>query len=273
MSHRLLMAGAAGNPPLAETLARGYRRVHRGCHLGARLDAAPGGRVVRIDALTADAARLEDLLHRVGADVGSPRADVQASLLLEAYAWTLLLPLAGALMCERRVPVLAPGGVSVTLREGSWPEELVLGHTRFAALAGDPDAAHEDVVAVPDDRALADILRAQVIGHLSGPIAALAAHSGRSPRALWRSAGDRLAAAMLFASETVGDVEDGARLTRAVLEAPPLPGRPDYRVVVVPGGTMRVHARQGCCLWWRTRAATCCLTCPLSFAGEARRAA
>lgn len=256
--------------PLAATLQRGRMRTHRGCHFGAHVRAAPSEGAVTLDALVGDPARLADVLSRIGDDVGSPRADVQASLLLEAYAWTLLLPLLGAVVVERRVPVLEPGSTAVVLRDGLWPDELVLSGTRFVGLPGDPNAGHLDAVAVADEDALAATLRDQVIEHLHHPIGVLASHGRRPQRALWRSVADRLAAAALFAAETVGYVQRGARVASAVLSGPlPLVGRPDYRMIVTSGGPMRVHARQGCCLWWRTRAASYCLSCPLNSAPSA----
>ena len=216
-----------------------------------------------LQSLVGDPGGLADRLSRIGGDVGSSRADVQASLFLEAYAWVLLLPLVGALVVERRVPLLEPDEPAVALRDGLWPDALLLASSRFAALSGDPDAGHPDAVAVDDEYALAATLRDQVVAHLHRPIAVMTARTRRPQRALWRTVSDRLAAAALFAGETVGDVDRGTRFATAVLGGPlPLSGRPDYRIVTAPEGPMRLHARQGCCLWWRTEAASYCLSCP-----------
>lgn len=161
------------------------------------------------------------------------------------------------------MPLSEADGAAVVLRDGLWPDHLVLAGTRFAGLPGERDADHPDAVIVADEHALAAALREQVIEHLRRPIAALTSHSRRPRRALWHSVADRLAAAALFAAETVSDVPRGARLARDALSGPPpLTGRPDYRIVAGRDGPMRIHARQGCRLWWRTRAATCCLSCP-----------
>lgn len=272
LSGRSSTVTADGGAPLAETLARGYRRVHRGCHLGARVTVAPVGAAGRLDELVSGGRRVDALLARIGADVGSGRRDVQASLFLEAYAWTLLLPLAGALVAERRVPLLSAGSVAVTLRNGLWPDELMLCHHAFAALADDPRSTHRDATVVEDDDTLTGVLRDQIVAHMRVPIRALSARSGRAERALWRSVGDRAAAALLFAGETVDDAERASELAEVLLGPPgPLLGRADYRELPGPDGPMRVHVRSGCCLWWRTRAASCCLTCPLSVREAAAR--
>jgi len=250
--------------PMTGTLDRGRRRSHRGCDFGALLaPTAPEG-VLTLERMVGDRQRLDALLDAVGEDVGSARRDVQASLFLEGYAWTLGLPLAGALFAERRAPGLAHA--AVTLRATAWPQELVLADARFAALADDPDADDPAAVVVTGESELAGWLRAELICHLKAPVAELAAHTGRSERALWRSVGDRAAAAMLFAGEAGGDVPRAATLAGRLLSGPgPLTGRPDYRTIVVAGEPMRAHVRTGCCLWWRTQAAGCCATCPLTM--------
>lgn len=260
--------------PLARTFARGYGRVHGGCHLGARVSARSLAPEIRLDALAADPRHIDVLLDGIGDDVGSSRRDVQASLFLEACAWTLLSPLAGALVSERRVPLLPAGSVAVTQRNGLWPEELRLDGRVFATLADDRDANHPDARVVDDQGALVAVLREQVVGLLREPVAVLAGCSGRAERALWRSVSDRAAAALLSAGESAGDVALAGRLAAALLDGPaPLVGRPDYRRLGGAGGAARVHVRSGCCLWWRTRSASCCLTYPRSAADEVRTAA
>jgi hypothetical protein len=250
--------------PLADTFMRGRARSHRGCHFGASLNPVPGAGV-GLESLVSDTGRLEALLEAVGEDVGSHRRDVQASLLVEAYAWALLLPLAGALLFDRRVPAL--GRAAVTLRDGLWPMELLVGGARFAALPDDSDADHPDAVVVAREDVLVQRLRAEIGAHLAPPLSTLAARSGRGRDALWRSVGDRASAALLFAGEAVGDVTRARALARKLLEGNgALVGRPDYRELATPAGPMMVHVRRGCCLWWRTRAANWCLTCPLATA-------
>jgi hypothetical protein len=52
------------------------------------------------------------------------------------------------------------------------------------------------------------------------------------------------------------------------LAADPIRYPPRYTEI----GDQPVHLRHGCCLWWRTAAATPCLTCPLRVSGGDRAA-
>ena len=150
-------------------------------------------------------------------------------------------------------------------RHGVWPDELVFLDTRFAALPSDPAAGYPDALVVPDEPALVDLLRAELVGHLQPLLTALSRRSGRSERALWRTVADRAAAAFLFAGEATATRHATSRLAERLLAGPPpLRGRPRYEMLDGPDGPMPVHLRTGCCLWWRTRAARCCLTCPLA---------
>src|SRR3978361_54875 len=99
-----LTVSAASIHPLAATLQRGRERTHGGQHLGAALGITSEAGWMTVARLLGDTRLLDDALAALGREVGSPRRDVQASLLLEAYAWRLVLPLAGALLAESRIP-------------------------------------------------------------------------------------------------------------------------------------------------------------------------
>ena len=249
--------------PLDGTFARGRLRVHRACDLGVARPAP--GRPSAAD-LLGDEVALAGRLRRVRAEVGTERHDVAASLWLEAYAWRLLLPVIGALVAERRAPLLTLAEVRLAPGPGR-PEAIAVCPRRFAVLDDDPAAGHADAVRVGSADGLAAVLRDALVQHFAPAIEALNRASGRSRRALWRTIGDRAATAFLYAGAATGGPASADRLAAAVLDGrTPLAVRPAY--VTRPdadGGSLRVHERRGCCLWWRTRAAEAvCLTCPIA---------
>lgn len=247
--------------PLDDTFRRGRRRTHRGCDLGTAI----GGLPLRpAGPLFTAPDELRSALGRVVEDVGSERLDVAASLLLEAYAWQVLLPVAGAVVAEARAPL--PRLDDVWLPSGeARPGSSVLRPGRFGVLRDDPDLAHPDAVPVADERALTQLLRAGLEQHFTPVVAALNSASARPRGALWRTVADRCATAFLYAGAACELPERGERLGGAVLDGgPPLCAQARYVTRADRGGRLeRVHERRGCCLWWRTRAATTCSTCPL----------
>jgi ferric iron reductase protein FhuF len=255
--------------PLAATFHRGRSRYHEGLDLGAH-HGRPGGDWTTAADLCRDVRRLGTLLVAIGDDAGTPRPDVQASLLLEAYAWTLLLPVAGAVVAECRSPGLAPERTAMRFGPGGRPTDVTFGDRGWLALSTDDHARHADATTVADVHALTARLRDELVAHLHPLIAALRRLAPRPERALWRGVADRTAAAFLWAGEATGERDHAERLVSDVLAEPPLHGRPRYRLVDDGCRARRIHVRSGCCLWWRTRAATPCLSCPLRRAGPGR---
>ena len=264
-----LTVGAPGAHPLAATLQRGHARTHRGYHLGAPLGVTSEAGWMPVARLLGDARMLDDALAALGREVGSPRRDVQASLLLETYAWRLVLPLAGALLAESRIPTPGLDGTALRLTGEGLPCSIRLLHGRFVALAGDPAMEHPDADVVGNRSVLDLCLRSWLIAHFDPFVETLNAASGRPRAALWRSVADRTATALMYA----GLASNRATAARAIAERtlagePPLRYPPRYAEI----GEQPVHLRHGCCLWWRTAAATPCLTCPLRLAGGERAA-
>lgn len=248
--------------PIAQTLARGHSRRHADGHLGLRTGRARG-EWLSIAALLGDDERLHATLDRVGIEIGSRRRDVQASIFLEAYAWRLVLPLAGALVAEQRVA--APTLHDIALRRGEGrPSELLLRAGRFGALRNDRATAHPDATPACTPTALCEIFEATLIEHFEPIVVALNRHCGRSTRALWRTIGDRAATALLHAGLACNDRHAGEQLAHEILAGrPPLEVIPTYARILIDDRSVPVHLRGGCCLWWRTAAATYCATCPL----------
>jgi ferric iron reductase protein FhuF len=255
--------------PLAATLRRGRERTHGGCHLGAALGITSEAGWMTVARLLGDARLLDDALAALGREVGSTRRDVQASLLLEAYTWRLVLPLAGALLAESRIPTPGLDGTALRLTSDGMPCSIRLLDGRFVALPGDPATAHPDADVVGNRSVLDLCLRSWLIGHFDPVVERLNAASGRPRAALWRSVADRTATALMYA----GLASKRTAAARAIAERtlggdPPLRYPPRYAEI----GGQPVHLRHGCCLWWRTAAARPCLTCPLQVSGGDRAA-
>lgn len=256
--------------PIAQTLRRGRSRRYRDCHLGLRTVRASGDWIA-IATLVADGQQLQAKLQRIGGEIGSSRRDVQASIFLEAYAWRLVLPLAGALVAEQRVPT--PTLHDVALRAAAArPGELLLSPGRFRALAHDRAAAHPDATPVRTQAALAEAFTSTVISHFGPMVLALNRRCGRSTRALWRTIADRTATALLYAGLACEDRPGGEQLAHQILGGgAPLTVTPAYTTILVEDRPARVHLRRGCCLWWRTAAAAYCATCPLQHHTDTTR--
>lgn len=257
-----LTAATESDRPLAATLTRGHARSHRGWHLGAGLGATTEPGWMPATRLLDDAATLESALMAVGREVGSTRRDVQASLLLESYAWRLALPLAGALVAESRTPRAGPDGIALRLDGDGLPEAIRLLDGGFVALPDDPATQHPDADVVPDRDGLDVCLANVLIAHFDPFVQTFNAASGRSRRALWRTVADRTATALLYAGLASDRMAAADATARRTLAHPPLQFPPRYTEI----GNRAVHLRHGCCLWWRTAAATTCLTCPLRVA-------
>jgi ferric iron reductase protein FhuF len=262
-------ASAPSTHPLAATLQRGRELTHGGYDLSVPLGDTSEDGWVPVAALLGDARKLDGTLAAFGREVGSERRDVQASLLLEAYAWRLILPLAGALLAESRVPTPGLDGTAVRLTGDGLPCSIRLLHARFAALPGDPATEHPDADVVCNRSVLDRCLRSWLIAHFDPFVEKLNAASGRPRAALWRSVADRTATALLYA----GLASNRPAAAKAIAERtlagdPPLRHPPRYIEI----GGQSVHLRHGCCLWWRTDAATTCLTCPLRVARSTRAA-
>ena len=249
--------------PITQTLRRGRDRHHAGYHLGMDVDSAGAPGWMPIGTLAADRARMIATLARTGHEVGSERRDVQASLFLEAYTWRLVLPLAGALVAEQRVAAPTVDDVSLRPAEGR-PSELQLVAHRFSALPADAAVAHRDATDARTPAVLARHFERALIDHFEAIVDALNTISRRSERALWRTIGDRTATALLYAGLACTDPHRGEHLAHQILRGGgPLQITPAYTTILLEDRPSRVHLRRGCCLWWRTAAATYCATCPL----------
>jgi ferric iron reductase protein FhuF len=247
--------------PISETFARGQHRRYAGWDLGLRTE--PGDGWTSIATLAADTELLRALLISTGDVIGSDRSDVQASICLEQYTWRLVLPLAGALVAEQRVALLAAHDVQLRASPAHMAE-LRMSPTRFVALPGDPASTHADAIVASTPADLVEHFRTTLANHFTIVIGGLRSVSYRAERALWRSVCDRTAMALLYAGLACGERHSGEQLAHEILGVShPLDHPPAYADVCVQDGSSRAHLRCGCCLWWRTAAGGYCATCPL----------
>jgi ferric iron reductase protein FhuF len=246
--------------PISQTLERGRGRRYAGWDLG--LQSRPGEGWTSIAAVARDTDLLRVLLQRTGNEIGSDRSDVQASIFLEMYTWRLVLPLAGALVAERRVALLTVHDVELrSCTVNTLELRMIPG--RFVALQGDAAAAHRDAILVSTATGLAQHFRTTLVNHFAIVIRALRLVSFRAERALWRTVCDRTAMALLYAGIACGEQDSTERLAHEILGSPPIDCAPAYADVLVDDEASRAHLRRGCCLWWRTAEGGYCATCPL----------
>ncbi|MCA1673734.1 MAG: iron-sulfur protein, partial [Actinobacteria bacterium] len=132
--------------------------------------------------------------------------------------WYLRIPAyTGAMLFHsaRRVPALAPRRLAFRL-EPAWVETIALRPGPFWCLPADPDARHPDAVVVPDDGALATVLRQQVVAHAArflrvyGPTVRFGRHT------LWAAVTDMIDSGLLVAGRSRGDEAAGMADARLV---------------------------------------------------------
>jgi FhuF 2Fe-2S C-terminal domain len=140
--------------------------------------------------------------------------------------WYLIVPsYLGALLFHsaRRVPTLAPQQLSFRL-DSAVLREVALRPGRFWCLPDDPDAGHPDAVPVPDEAALATVLRDQVIAHANRFLTVYGRQVRFGRRTKWATVTDVLDSGMLLAGRAFGSPQAGASDARLVLgggETPP----------------------------------------------------
>lgn len=189
---------------------------------------------------------LERALAIVGRQLDTDRLDIQGQRIVEVVAWWLGLPAAHALL-DDRLPDLHPENTRLWVDEGEAPEgigTLVL-RERYEAAS------------LPR-------LQAYVEAHVTDLIEAVCAHTLRPSRALWRGVNDRIAAALIFAAQIRGAEARGCELARQLY------ADVDLRTLELPGYSLLVHVRSGCCLYYRIPSKPKCWGCPLLTDDERR---
>ncbi|MGH4020277.1 MAG: (2Fe-2S)-binding protein [Pseudonocardiaceae bacterium] len=151
----------------------------------------------------------------------------------------------------RRVPSLQPHEVAFRL-DLAWVQEVALRPGPFWCLPGDPDAGHPDATQVPDEVALAVVLRRQIVTHAArflkvyGPLVRF----GR--RTLWAAVTDMLDVTLLIAGRSFGSAQAGATDARLVLAEREEPLTSASTICEVADEHGRMH--------WIRRRGWCCFT-------------
>jgi hypothetical protein len=253
--------------------ALGWMRLHHG------LPAAPGW--LRCDELLADPRHLPGWLSDVTAAVtraeGVPPPPVTPASYL--MGWYLGVPAyAGALAfgLARRVPVLDPAAMAVHVGAVGYADGVALLADRFACLPDDPAADHPDADVVPDEAALATVLRERVAGHARAFHAAYAPDVKIGSRQRWGMLTDVLDEALWTSGTVRGDPEAGiadAALVLGEVHPPFTAATTTYRVRDLRGREHWSRRRQSCCFFYAVPSGRACFTCPRTSDAERERLA
>lgn len=260
----LRLAIDTGRADLAESVARASSRQAR---VALRMD-TPAGEAgwVNCARLLADgagfAAWRSSLAEWLCARYGEAPGRTTDGYVL---TWYLAVPgyLAALLFHhERRVPSLRPEHLSFRMaRPRPHPESIALLDRRFVCLPDDPAAGDPDATVVPDERALAAVLRGRFTAHVARFIAAFGPTVRFGRHTLWAAATDALDDSMLLAGRYGGDEDAGA--VDAALLLPARLGPLTAGSTIRPLGTGWTRRRESCCFHYLLeRGQGACSTCP-----------
>ncbi|WP_020669758.1 (2Fe-2S)-binding protein [Amycolatopsis nigrescens] len=187
-------------------------------------------------------------------------------------SWYLHVPAyAGALLLhhERRVPALRPAELAFRLSsDRPHPDGIAVLGDRFYCLPSDPGSALPTATVVPDERALAAILRARYLAHAGRFVRAFAPRSPLGRRMLWAAATDALDNSLWWAGKQGGTAEaEGAGVADAALvlstRHAPLTAASTLRLVEGRDGHREwTRRRESCCFSYVLPGETECETCP-----------
>ena len=163
---------------------------------------------------------------------------------------------------ERRVPSLRAEHLAFQMaRPRPHPESIAVLDSRFVCLPDDPAAASRDATVVPDEQALAAVLRARFTAHAARFVAAFAPTVRFGRHTLWAAATDALDDSMLLAGRYGGD--EGSGVLDAALLLPSRLGP------LTSGSTIRrqnggwTRRRESCCFHYLLEQGKgACSTCP-----------
>ncbi|WAL66119.1 (2Fe-2S)-binding protein [Amycolatopsis cynarae] len=235
-------------------------------------DLSGTGEWLLCDALLADPARFgpwhkrlaEWLHHEYGQGPGRTAAGYVMTwyLRVPAYAAALLLH------HERRVPSLRPADLAFRLGgQRPDPDGIALLGADFHCLPSDPGAALPEATVVPDERALAAVLRAGYAAHATRFVAAYTTVTRLGRRTLWAAATDALDTALWWAGLECGDEHGGVADAALVLGTrhPPFTSASTLRPA--PEGGWR-RSRESCCFSYLLPGRPECGGCPRLRAKE-----
>lgn len=154
---------------------------------------------------------------------------------------------------ERRVPSLRPADVAFRIgRPRPRPDAVAAVAPGFACLPDDPAAGGPEAVVVPDEQALAAVLRGRFCAHAARFVAAFAPQTRLGKRTLWAAATDALDNSLWLAGRYGGDERGGVLDAAMVLGDGPSPftSSSTLRPAVVAdddGAAVWTRRRESCC--------------------------
>jgi hypothetical protein len=226
-----------------------------------------------------DDRRLFRMVQAFGRAAGTDETPVAASLLCQAWAVSVTRAAISSLVGARRVPDLAAANTVLSVDGDGRPAGASFLTPRFAAVAGDPDAATAPgALIVADDDALFAWARVRLFdGHLGPLVEALHDIAPVGRRLLWGNVAAAAAGGFATLSAQGPYASQPDRLladARLLLDHPGSPTEGLAEVFAVPhaGGTRLFVRRQTCCLRYRLPdAPPTCLSCRLVPESERRR--
>jgi ferric iron reductase protein FhuF len=219
------------------------------------------------DLFQGDDRRLSELVATYGLRAWeSSNRHVAASAFLVAYLSRVVFPLVGQYVLAGRAPDVSLDNLAFHWN-GPAIDATGLERLRFAALDGDPAAAHPDAIVVSDSRTLYTQLKQWLFrDNLDLVIPDLQRSAGASAKVSWN------AVAAAFSQALNRLYTTGGMRERVVREAEtffsdadsPIYGQLTMEEFRRQGRTGFFSRRRGCCLWWRSpRANDYCSNCIL----------
>ncbi len=227
-----------------------------------------------------DSPGLLRMVQAFGRTAGTDDIAVAASLLFQAWAVSVTRPAITGLVGARRVTDLGADNTELLFDEEGRPAGASAMTPRYAALAGDREAAADPWAEIVDDEdALFAWARSRLFdGHLAALVDALVDIAPVGRRLLWGNvaaatagAFAALSAAQLPSADLAAQMLHDAR---RLMHEPgsPIEGLADVFPVDHNGGVRLFVRRQTCCLRYRLPdAPRTCLSCRLLPEAERRR--
>lgn len=220
------------------------------------------------------------MVQAFGRTAGTDEIAVAASLLCQAWAVNVTRPAIAGLVGARRVTDLGADNTELLFDEEGRPAGAFAIAPRYAALAGDREAAGDAWAEIVDDEdALFAWARSRLFdGHLTALVDALVDIAPVGRRLLWGNVAAATAGA--FAALSTAELPSSDRAAqmlndaRRLLHEPgsPIEGLADVFPVDHDGGVRLFVRRQTCCLRYRLPdAPRTCLSCRLLPETERRR--
>ncbi|WP_157440624.1 (2Fe-2S)-binding protein [Actinokineospora inagensis] len=164
---------------------------------------------------------------------------------------------------ERRVPSLRPADLAFRMASPRpHPDGIAVLSPRFACLPDDPAAGTPEATVVPDERALAALLRGRFATHAARFVDVYGPQVRLGRRMLWAAATDVLDTSLWLAGRYGGAEDEGVLDAALVLGDGPAPFTSGSTLRPVPDGTW-TRRRESCCFHYLLAAGQgTCESCP-----------